>query len=80
MLRDGISEDSAAQRIEAQMPDDEYIKLADRLIENNGAINCSDLLGCDVTTEEGMEVLRQKRQFCEGLVAGSIEILEELGY
>lgn len=55
-------------------------QITDKFIERNGAINCSELLGCDVTTEEGMETVRQKVAFCAGLVAGSVEDLVELGY
>ena len=55
-------------------------QFTEKFIERNGALNCGELLDCDVTTEEGMEVLRQKVSFCADLVAGSAEILEELGY
>ena len=38
MNRDGISEREAEARIRSQMPEEEYRKIADRLITNNGSI------------------------------------------
>ncbi|MCX7842768.1 MAG: dephospho-CoA kinase [Clostridia bacterium] len=38
MERNGLSREDAVDRIEAQMKDEEYLKLADRVIANNGSI------------------------------------------
>ena len=49
--------------------------------ENNNALTCRDLLGCDHTTEEGFAVYLEKRgTVCPALVKSAVEILEELGY
>ena len=49
--------------------------------ETNSALTCRDLLGCDITTEEGFAVYLEKRgTVCPTLVKSAVEILEELGY
>lgn len=53
----------------------------DRFRSRNGALLCRELLGCDLTTAEGMEEARQKKLFterCPAFVRDAVEILEEV--
>jgi C_GCAxxG_C_C family probable redox protein len=46
-----------------------------------GYINCRDLLGCDISTEEGMEKAKKNNIFktvCPRMVQTAAEILEEM--
>lgn len=46
-----------------------------------GSYICNDLLGCDVRTREGVRYARENRlftEFCPVVVAGAIDILEEM--
>ena len=46
-----------------------------------GCINCRDLLGCDISTEEGMEKAKKNNIFktvCPKMVQTAAEILEEM--
>lgn len=46
-----------------------------------GYINCRDLLGCDISTEEGMEQAREnniKETVCPRMIQTAAEILEEM--
>lgn len=38
MHRDGLSYEEASQRLQSQMSQEEYVRLADKIIENNGGI------------------------------------------
>lgn len=54
---------------------------AGRFRQRNGSLLCRDLLGCDLTTAEGMAMARQKRLFierCPGFVREAAEILEDV--
>jgi C_GCAxxG_C_C family probable redox protein len=54
---------------------------ADRFRLRNGALCCRELLGCDLTTAEGVEEARQKGLFaerCPGFVRDAAEALEEV--
>jgi C_GCAxxG_C_C family probable redox protein len=45
------------------------------------SIHCSDLLGCDLSTPQGLAAARSQKLFttvCPGLVADAVTILEEL--
>lgn len=49
----------------------------------NGSIICRDLLGCDVSTKEGMEMANDKNLYntiCVEKIKNAITMLEELGY
>jgi C_GCAxxG_C_C family probable redox protein len=55
--------------------------LAGRFRSRNGSLLCRELLGCDLTTAEGMAMAREKRLFterCPGFVREAAEILEDL--
>ena len=54
---------------------------ADRFRSRNGALCCRELLGCDLTTAEGMETAKQKGLFtelCPRFVRDAAEILEDV--
>jgi len=49
--------------------------------ERNGAVQCRDLLGCNIATPEGMESAQQEKLFttrCPGFVRAAAEILDEM--
>jgi C_GCAxxG_C_C family probable redox protein len=49
--------------------------------ERHGSTNCTDLLGCDLGTDEGFNEAREKNltvAVCEKVVADAGEILEQL--
>jgi C_GCAxxG_C_C family probable redox protein len=55
--------------------------LAGRFRSQNGALCCRELLGCDLTTAEGMATARQKGLFtelCPRFVRVAAEILEDV--
>jgi C_GCAxxG_C_C family probable redox protein len=57
---------------------EEYTK---RFKARNDSVTCPDLLGCDITTPEGMKEAKEKGLFtsvCPGLVQDAVEILEEM--
>lgn len=57
------------------------IEFANRFSAHNGTVKCHELLGCDITTREGLEIARQKDVFsiiCPKLVKNAAEILEEM--
>ncbi len=60
-------------------------KLANEFInkfkEKNNSIICNDLLGCDISTDEGLKIAKVKRgdpNFCPKFVKDAVEILEEI--
>ena len=57
------------------------VQYAKRFSKRNGTVKCHDLLGCDITTREGLEIAREKGVFssiCPKLVQDAAEILEEM--
>ena len=57
------------------------IEFANKFSVRNSTVRCHELLGCDITTREGLEIARQKGVFssiCPGLVKDAAEILEEM--
>ena len=49
--------------------------------DQHGSVNCHELLGCDITTREGLDIARQKGVFsviCPKLVKSAAEILEKM--
>jgi C_GCAxxG_C_C family probable redox protein len=52
-----------------------------RFVSLNKSINCSSLLGCDLSTPEGLTTARSKKLFaaaCPKFVADAVNILEEM--
>ena len=55
--------------------------MMDRFKQKNGTCICNELLGCDITTPEGVQYARENRlfkDFCPKMVASAVEILEEI--
>ena len=49
--------------------------------DENGSYMCKELLGCDLSTEEGIEVALEKRlftEFCPKMVESAVRIAEEI--
>jgi C_GCAxxG_C_C family probable redox protein len=58
----------------------EVLKFADEFKARYGSIRCRDLLGCDLSSEEGRQKASDQKLFstlCPKLVAGAVEILEK---
>jgi len=56
-------------------------KFAERFKSRNGTTICKELLGCDISTEEGLRTAKEKDLFstiCPKLVQDAAEILEEM--
>jgi C_GCAxxG_C_C family probable redox protein len=56
-------------------------EFADRFKSRHGSITCQELLGCDISKPENMEMAREQGLFkatCPGLVRDAAEILEEI--
>jgi len=56
----------------------EYAK---RFKARNGSVTCRELLGCDISTPEGMKEAKDKNLFssiCPKIVQDAVEILEEM--
>ena len=56
-------------------------EFADRFESRNGTVICKELLGCDISTEEGFKNAKEKDLFstiCPKLVDDAAEILEEM--
>lgn len=52
-----------------------------RFAEDNGALNCKGLLGCDISTAEGLTVAKEKNLFktvCPRYVRSAAELLDEI--
>lgn len=55
--------------------------MIDRFIQANGTCICNELLGCDVSTAEGVQYARSNglfKEFCPKMVASAVDILEEI--
>lgn len=71
-------EDYAASRAIAFQKASEFM---DRFREANGSYICKDVLGCDISTPEGMEHARNNDYFktiCPKMVESAVKILEEM--
>jgi len=56
-------------------------KFVERFKSRNGSIVCRELLGCDISTPEGMELAKEKNIFttlCPKLVSDAAEIIEQI--
>ncbi|MBR4605529.1 MAG: C_GCAxxG_C_C family protein [Lachnospiraceae bacterium] len=53
----------------------------DRFAQANGTCICNELLGCDITTPEGVRCARENglfKEFCPKMVASAVDILESI--
>ena len=56
-------------------------KMMDRFKEKCGSYICNDLLGCDISTQDGVEYAIANHlftEFCPQMVANAVDILEEI--
>jgi len=56
-------------------------EFGDKFKARNGSVNCKELLGCDVTTDEGLATAKEKGLFasrCAELVQDAAEILQNI--
>ena len=56
-------------------------QFAERFIARNSSIVCRELLGCDISTSEGLKAAKKEKYFkkrCPKFVQDAAEILEEL--
>ena len=72
-------------RVEDKEPKKKTYRLVKEFAEKfkvrNGSINCTELLGCDLSTPEGMQRAKERGLFttvCPKFVQDAAEILEEL--
>ena len=57
------------------------VQFLDKFREKYNAITCRELLGADISTDEGREAAQEKiGEVCPGFVKSAADILEELGY
>jgi hypothetical protein len=52
-----------------------------RSVQKNGTVSCTGLLGCDISTDEGLARAREQnltRTLCPCYVKDAVEILEEV--
>lgn len=68
--------------IESKLKSDELcVRFLDEFKKHNGSYICNDLLGCDITTPEGVKYALDNNlfiDFCPKMVKSSVEILEKL--
>ena len=60
---------------------EKIVEYTERFKARNGSVNCSQLLGCDISTPEGMKKARGNELFatvCPKMVQEAAEILEEM--
>lgn len=56
-------------------------KMMDRFAQVCGSYLCNDLLGCDISTNEGVKCARENRlftEFCPKMVANAVDVLEQI--
>ena len=56
-------------------------QMMDRFAALSGSYTCKDLLGCDLSTPEGVEYARSRHlftEFCPNMVANAVDILENI--
>ena len=56
-------------------------RFLDRFKELNGTYICNEILGCDITTQEGVEYALKHELFtttCKDMVALAVQVLEEI--
>jgi C_GCAxxG_C_C family probable redox protein len=56
-------------------------EFADRFKDRHGCLDCRDLLGCDISTPEGMQQAREQQLFatrCSQYIQDAVEIVERL--
>lgn len=57
------------------------VKMMEDFAKVNGSYICNDLLGCDVSTPEGVQYCRDNKlftEFCPKMVANAVDVLEQI--
>lgn len=60
---------------------DRVRRFCDTFKQRHGSLLCRELLGCDISTPEGLNILKDKqltRHLCPGFVSDAVRIVEEL--
>jgi C_GCAxxG_C_C family probable redox protein len=60
---------------------EKIVEYTNRFKARNGSVSCRELLGCDISTPEGMEKAQENKLFstiCPKMVQEAAEILEEM--
>ena len=74
-----LSEDSESKSLCYQKTKE----FTEKFKEKNKSIICRELLGCDISTADGMSIAMDKKLFkttCADMVESAAKLLEELGY
>ena len=64
-----------------QVANEVNVKMMDRFKGRCGSYICNDLLGCDISTQTGVEYARANNLFtelCPQMVANAVDVLEEI--
>lgn len=73
---------SSEEDIDSRMKTNEVTdKFMAEFKKENGSYMCKDLLGCDISTEEGLAVALEKKlftEFCPKMVESATRIVEEM--
>jgi C_GCAxxG_C_C family probable redox protein len=78
-LKYGFTDRNSEEKARADMVND---MMMDRFTESCGSCICNEILGCDISTAEGVRYAIDNRLFtelCPKMVASAVEILEEIG-
>lgn len=73
--------DSASQTDKKDQTYEKIQYFTEKFEQKNGACNCRDLLGCDISTPEGYQNAKEKgltRTKCPGFVKDAVEILDNM--
>ncbi|SKA06669.1 C-GCAxxG-C-C family protein [Selenihalanaerobacter shriftii] len=77
-LKDGVIVSDPEEKAKVKAKAQEFIN---KFKTKNKNITCIKLLGCDISTEEGMEIVKEKElidKVCSNLVKDAGEVLEEI--
>jgi C_GCAxxG_C_C family probable redox protein len=73
---------ASADDLEAKQKTSDLVKeFVKKFEERHKSIACKELLGCDISTEEGLQYAKESNltgTICPKLVADAVEILEEI--
>lgn len=73
--------DSAQQKDKKDQTYDKIQTFTDEFKQRNGACNCRELLGCDISTAEGYQQAKDQgltKSRCPGFVQDAVEILDDM--
>jgi len=73
--------ESAAQKEKKDQTYEKIQTFTQEFEQRNGACNCRDLLGCDISTKEGYQQAKEQgltQSKCPGFVENAVQILDEM--